>query len=346
MKCFAQTVAIISWLVLSNAIPADLLSTDSYLIGPDPTLGEYSEAALNGQPAVLMNQGFSNGGYNQGTGTAQFQATTLTLNSNVGGLGGKVVYSSTPLDGIYRSVARSVDRLPGLGTYYFSQTVNRGDIPQAGGDGFVLSGFGNFVAPELGPTSGFLAGVFVGFSQNPSNPNSFGDLVLRARTTTAQSAEDMVLVDGAFSSTANQTYTVVFRVDIAGGADNVSWWLNPTDFQNGEAGLTATSSGNGSFSSFSFGSASDLQRLNYTARNWNGNVFFDEPRLATEIADLEVAATFILGDINGDGAVNLLDVQPFVTLVVKGIFQAEGDINNDGVVDLLDVQGFVALLVG
>ncbi len=53
-----------------------------------------------------------------------------------------------------------------------------------------------------------------------------------------------------------------------------------------------------------------------------------------------------LGDINRDGAVNLLDVAPFVDLLTTGGLQIEADINQDGVVDLLDVAPFVDLLSG
>ena len=54
----------------------------------------------------------------------------------------------------------------------------------------------------------------------------------------------------------------------------------------------------------------------------------------------------LLGDINGDGDINLLDVGPFVELLVNGGFQPEADINQDGEVDLLDVGPFVDLLTG
>ena len=57
-----------------------------------------------------------------------------------------------------------------------------------------------------------------------------------------------------------------------------------------------------------------------------------------------MASEVLLGDVNLDGAVNLLDVDPFVELVSTGVFQAEADINEDGFVDLLDVQPFVDLL--
>jgi hypothetical protein len=54
----------------------------------------------------------------------------------------------------------------------------------------------------------------------------------------------------------------------------------------------------------------------------------------------------VLGDVNLDGEVNGLDVDPFVGLVTSGTFQAEGDMNDDGVVNGLDVDPFVAAVVG
>ena len=57
-----------------------------------------------------------------------------------------------------------------------------------------------------------------------------------------------------------------------------------------------------------------------------------------------VSAGILLGDVNLDGNVDLLDVSPFVQLISNGGFQAEADINGDGTVDLLDVQPFVQIL--
>ena len=53
---------------------------------------------------------------------------------------------------------------------------------------------------------------------------------------------------------------------------------------------------------------------------------------------------FKLGDVNQDGSVNLLDVNPFVALISAGGPSFEGDINCDGVVNLLDVNPFVQIL--
>ena len=52
----------------------------------------------------------------------------------------------------------------------------------------------------------------------------------------------------------------------------------------------------------------------------------------------------LLGDVNLDGEVNLLDVAPFIALLNSGMFQAEADINGDGFVNLLDVASFIELL--
>lgn len=54
----------------------------------------------------------------------------------------------------------------------------------------------------------------------------------------------------------------------------------------------------------------------------------------------------VLGDVNTDGNVDLLDVTPFVNLLTAGGYQCEADINEDGAVDLLDVAPFVDLLSG
>ena len=51
---------------------------------------------------------------------------------------------------------------------------------------------------------------------------------------------------------------------------------------------------------------------------------------------------FLLGDVNLDGVINLLDVAPFIELLQAGDFQVEADII--GAVDLLDVVPFVDLL--
>ena len=54
----------------------------------------------------------------------------------------------------------------------------------------------------------------------------------------------------------------------------------------------------------------------------------------------------LLGDVNDDGVVDLLDIQPFIDAVILNEFNEAADINGDGIVDLLDIQPFVDILVG
>ena len=61
-----------------------------------------------------------------------------------------------------------------------------------------------------------------------------------------------------------------------------------------------------------------------------------------EVADDEI----LVGDVNCDGVISLLDVAPFVEAINTGVFDPKADINGDGVVSLLDVAPFVGLLSG
>ena len=76
-----------------------------------------------------------------------------------------------------------------------------------------------------------------------------------------------------------------------------------------------------------------------------------DPADPSSIADgslvmLSLAADCLPGDVNRDGAVNLLDVAPFVDALAKSAFSCEADINQDGALDLLDVDPFVQILTG
>jgi hypothetical protein len=70
-----------------------------------------------------------------------------------------------------------------------------------------------------------------------------------------------------------------------------------------------------------------------------------------QIAEIQFFGEFVddplvLGDVNLDGQVNGLDVDPFVDVLLNGPFQAEADMNEDGEVNGLDVDAFVAAVVG
>ena len=62
--------------------------------------------------------------------------------------------------------------------------------------------------------------------------------------------------------------------------------------------------------------------------------------------EINVGSTVLLGDVNQDGAVNLLDVENFVDRIATGVFQEEADCNQDDEVNLLDVNPFIQILAG
>ena len=51
------------------------------------------------------------------------------------------------------------------------------------------------------------------------------------------------------------------------------------------------------------------------------------------------------GDLNGDGAVNVLDVISVVNLVLENEYQVTGDLNNDGEVNILDIVALVNIIL-
>ena len=65
--------------------------------------------------------------------------------------------------------------------------------------------------------------------------------------------------------------------------------------------------------------------------------FFDDFRIS-------VINPVLLGDIDQDGAVNFLDISPFIALLSAMEYQVEADINESGTVDFLDISPFINLL--
>ena len=105
--------------------------------------------------------------------------------------------------------------------------------------------------------------------------------------------------------------------------------------------LTASSIGG------SFSNVTDNQRLETTGGEGSFLVRYGISSPSPNqilLSDFEPA--FVLGDINGDGEINLLDIGPFVELLNSGGFDPAADINMDGDVNLLDVGPFIALLAG
>lgn len=80
------------------------------------------------------------------------------------------------------------------------------------------------------------------------------------------------------------------------------------------------------------GAGSDIQTLDNAQLALNIFTFVTTPAIPR------------LGDVNTDGFINFLDIQPFIDLLSSATFQAEADINEDGEVNFLDIAGFIAIL--
>jgi hypothetical protein len=54
----------------------------------------------------------------------------------------------------------------------------------------------------------------------------------------------------------------------------------------------------------------------------------------------------LIGDVNGDLMVNILDVITSINLILNGEYALEADLNEDEVVNILDIVGLVNIILG
>ena len=54
----------------------------------------------------------------------------------------------------------------------------------------------------------------------------------------------------------------------------------------------------------------------------------------------------LLGDINNDGVVNVIDIILVVNYILDDLYITEGDVNNDGVLNILDIVTITTLILG
>lgn len=58
------------------------------------------------------------------------------------------------------------------------------------------------------------------------------------------------------------------------------------------------------------------------------------------------SGNILLGDVNQDETVDLLDIAPFIQSLTSGTFIEQADFNQDGLVNFLDIQPFILILAG
>ena len=74
----------------------------------------------------------------------------------------------------------------------------------------------------------------------------------------------------------------------------------------------------------------------------NGNIY---AHCLREDGSLGAPDSYILGDVNNDGIINILDVVQLVNFILIGEYDNSSDINEDGIVNILDVIQLVNIII-
>ena len=60
---------------------------------------------------------------------------------------------------------------------------------------------------------------------------------------------------------------------------------------------------------------------------------------------LGVGCSYVLGDVNNDGTINIQDIVVTINLVLSGQYNSSADLNSDGTVDVLDIIVLVNIIL-
>ena len=250
---------------------------------------------LNGQTGDSV--GFSG---NWATSSANIQVETGGILDGDAGSGQGRFIPVGQAFGAYRGGSHALAPIasdPPNNTFYTSQLLFAGGAGGLAGE-YAMVGFGSFVdGPRFEDNQDFLLGAFTGFVNVDGDAV---DLVIRSRTGafTPNAVTDTVLVSDA----ENETYQVVMALEYNNPGDEIRYWVNPTNFSNGEAGLTASSLTSGSISGFQLGGLGDMNRLSVGTTFTNRSFFWDETILATSVAALPEPTAGLMAMLAAVGA--------------------------------------------
>jgi hypothetical protein len=96
-------------------------------------------------------------------------------------------------------------------------------------------------------------------------------------------------------------------------------------------------------------------RVRFTANDANPQSIVEGGLDAFKLLRIECGASFAIGDLNCDGAVDAFDIEPFIAaLTDPNGYSARwpncdrnlADVNGDGAIDAFDIEAFINLLVG
>ena len=210
----------------------------------------------------------------------------------------------------------------------------------------------------------FIAALVMIFTSNFTAADIFNDIVniqvddLTAGIEAVASATDVIPLE--FDLELEHTELTGFDLDItpAGGCDfmiNITHFA-PTDSVIGEHEWIIsdihmrTPNGDELFAKITdvellFPTSHDMPTTDIAFTDWvvalSTGPFFS---LSTGASNDYIVRVAVIGDVNKDCNINLLDIDPFVELLADNGYSTEADINQDGILNLLDVSEFIGLL--
>ncbi|MEM7576025.1 MAG: PEP-CTERM sorting domain-containing protein [Planctomycetota bacterium] len=267
-------------LFVAGSASAVILAQDSYN-------GYPGSGGLNGQSGS-GEIGFA-APWSVGTANLQVESGGILDGDAASGQGRFIPAGSSSFRSGNRQLS-GVTADPSDNTFYTSHLLNVGTSGGAAGQ-YALVGFGTFTNQDtIEGVANFLAGSFTGYV---IQDDGTADLVVRSRTGAAPGVISDVTVA---EDVAGDTVQIVTAIDYNNPSDEVRYWLNPTDFTNGESGLTTSSLSSGSIPGFQLGAFGDMNRLTVATNFSNRSFFWDESTLFTEVSDIpEPASAALLG---------------------------------------------------
>ncbi len=266
---------------------ADVIARDSY--------DGYAAGNLTGQTSTTA-VGFT-GAWSAGSANVQVESGGILDGDATSGQGRFIPVGQA--FGAYRGKSYSLAPIasdPPNNTFYTSQLLFTGGTGGTAGE-YAMVGFGSFVdGARFEDSTNFLLGAFTGFVNTDGEQ---ADLVIRSRTgaVVPGAVTDTLLVENA----ENTTYRVVMALEYNNPGDEIRYWVNPTDFNNGEAGLTASALTSGSIGGFQLGALSDMDRFSVGTTYTNRSFFWDEVVLASSVAALPEPTSLLLAALAAVG---------------------------------------------
>lgn len=77
-----------------------------------------------------------------------------------------------------------------------------------------------------------------------------------------------------------------------------------------------------------------------------GTTSGEEIQFPDEICTVTSSNPLLSGDVNGDGEVNIADINAVIDMIMSGRYDVKGDVNRDGEVNIADINVIIDIILG